>query len=189
MKKILSFLFCLTLALGVRGQSHMKFMDIPIDGTIKDFTTEMVKRGFTIEDSQPAYTRFSGKFTGRPADILLVGTPITFVPWKVVITFDKATSWFVIKNDYIKYVGLFKKKYGEPNYHYEFFKDLYYEGDGYELQALSNYDCYFYSYWERDNGVMSVKMNDNIKIEIVYEDDDNSELFESEREELESADI
>ena len=49
-------------------------------------------------------------------------------------------------------VELFTKKYGEPKDHFEFFSSPYYEGDGYELQALRKEKCNYISFWTLDKG-------------------------------------
>ena len=67
-------------------------------------------------------------------------------------------------------VGQFKKKYGEPTEHFEFFSKPYYKGDGYEMQALRLDKCNYASYSEKENGTICVEMSKGWHQWIAYED-------------------
>lgn len=69
-------------------------------------------------------------------------------------------------------VTQFSIKYGSPTSHYEFFKDPYYDGDGYELQALELDKCTYFTIWKLDYGNISIQMSSNASLWISYEDAD-----------------
>lgn len=62
MKKVLLIFFSCLFAFAIQAQSeHLKFMGIPLDGKIKDFHSQLKKKGCTIDK----YTMFFGKPKGK----------------------------------------------------------------------------------------------------------------------------
>ena len=49
MKKIISIFFALCMCLSISAQEHMKFMGIPLDGTIDNFTLKLKVKGVTYD--------------------------------------------------------------------------------------------------------------------------------------------
>ena len=49
MKKILSIFFALFVCLSLSAQEHMKFMGIPLDGTIDNFTLKLKAKGVAYD--------------------------------------------------------------------------------------------------------------------------------------------
>ena len=49
MKKIISVFFVLCICLSVSAQEHMKFMGIPLDGTIDNFALKLKEKGVTYD--------------------------------------------------------------------------------------------------------------------------------------------
>lgn len=77
MKRILSFFVMLVLTLGVMAQTqHMKFMGIPLDGTISAFHQKLVAKGckpnVEYNKTAPVGARlFIGTFFGEKANIFV----------------------------------------------------------------------------------------------------------------------
>jgi hypothetical protein len=93
------------------------------------------------------------------------------------------TTWSLLKSQYEEYKELYKKKYSDIECKsFEFFKDPYDEGDGYELQALSLDKCIYASFFDTPAGYIAVKLSSTACVSISYEDGINIELRDSERE-------
>ena len=91
MKKIISVLFALFLCMVVSAQQHMKFMGIPLDGTIDNFALKLKAKGVTYDAAESkaaeAGTRiFYGKFMGEKARF------IVFYNYKSKIVFSAAVE-------------------------------------------------------------------------------------------------
>lgn len=189
-KNLLALLFLLfTTVLGVNAQEHMKFMGIPIDGTLSSFGTKLSEKGFVKKNADDGILSFKGKFTGKDVDVLLLGTEETLTVWKVVVLFDKETSWSSIKSIFNDYKDMFKGKYGEPSNDFHFFSKPYYEGDGYEMQALRMDKCTYSTFWNTLQGSINLDMNKRGYITIAYEDKANSVIWQKEKEERDLNDI
>ena len=74
MKKIL-LLFYLLLITSICCAQHLKFMGIPIDGSINAFQTKLIRKGFRISDrskySPIGVRSFEGYFTNKKVEIVV----------------------------------------------------------------------------------------------------------------------
>ena len=66
-------------------------------------------------------------------------------------------------------------KYHKADKEFEYYKDPYFKGDGYEIQAISNGLGNIASYWffkEKENkNILSLSVTTNIEIEILFENE------------------
>ncbi len=182
MKKIIISLLFMVVATIMMAQEHLEFKGIPMDGPVSNFVSKLKTKGYTqVYNSGFGYA-LEGSFTGKPVTIYVLGTEKTGIVWKVVVNFEKATSWYTIKSQYKQYVEIFTQKYGSPSDHFEFFSRPYYEGDGYEMQALRNDKCNYCSYFETTKGTISVGMSSNSEcLSIRYEDGLNVKIRDTEK--------
>ena len=91
MKKIISVLFALCLGMAASARQHLKFMGIPLDGTIDNFTLKLKYKDVTYDaaesKSADAGTRiFHGKFMGEKARF------VVFYNYKSKIVFSAAVE-------------------------------------------------------------------------------------------------
>lgn len=73
---VVAALFCVMLG----AQEHIRFMGLPVDGSIKEFAQQMKRSGFkcTTKNKKAGAWMFRGMFTGQPSD--------------VCVAFDKGTG-------------------------------------------------------------------------------------------------
>lgn len=77
MKKIISILFALCVCMAVSAQQHMKFMGIPLDGTIENFTLKLKAKGITYDAAlskklSPGSKLYKGTFMGENATFVVM---------------------------------------------------------------------------------------------------------------------
>ena len=137
--------------------------------------------GYTVIDEEGNLVLMKGKFTNRDATLLVCSSVKTHTVWKVCVVFEEARSWSSLKSDYLEYKELFTKKYGKSSDSYEFFSSPYYEGDGYELQALRNEKCHYITIFENNVGYVGVQMKTSERLGIDYEDKMNSKISSKEQ--------
>lgn len=80
MKKIISVLFALCLCMVASAQQHMKFMGIPLDGTIDNFALKLKAKGMTYDAAKSKTAGqgcrvFNGTFMGEKATINVAYNP------------------------------------------------------------------------------------------------------------------
>lgn len=156
MKKIL-LVVALFLSLSLSAQEHLEFRGIPIDGHLNSFVSKMKSIGYTVHEEDGNVVVMKGKFTNKDVLLAVIASVKTHIVWKVSVLFDEASSWSSLKSDYLEYKELFTNKYGMPR-SYEFFSKPYYEGDGFELQALRNEKCTYASFFENSVGYIGVRL-------------------------------
>lgn len=177
MKKSIFILIIALFSLNASAQSkHLTFKDIPIDGKISNFVEKMKNVGFSLVEIKGNFATMNGQFAEKNCEIIIVSSPETNTVWKVSAYFPKETTWSSMKSTYQSYKEQYQQKYGNPTDSFEFFSDPYFEGDGYELQAISNEKCSYFTYWESDLGIISLKISKFKQVCAQYEDKINVDL-------------
>lgn len=179
--------FCLFVLCGY-SQEHLTFKNVPLNGDINNFAKELVKQGFTIKETKGNVIIMSGSYVNRECEVLVLATKKTNIVWKVAIYLPEETIWSSIKYDYLKLKEQFITKYGTGK-SYEYFSNPYYEGDGYEMQAVKLEKCNYITFWEKPEGSISLKISKYEQIAVSYEDTINSALDDKEKAETISNDI
>ena len=184
MKKLLlticSLLFCV---LSYAQTEHLMFKGLPIDGSKQEFVKELQRQGYVYVDDDI----LSGTFIGRDSYVFIYDTPITNTVWQVGVLFKSAyDTWSLIKRIYDDLVDVYTKKYGAPILDQKEFKSPWREGDGHELFALRSDRCVYRTVFVyikdgMDIGCVEIRMANDCRIIILYEDSINSDLLTKER--------
>ena len=127
MKKIISVFFALCLCVAASALQHMKFMGIPLDGTIDNFALKLKAKGITYDaaesKSADAGTRiFYGKFMGENARFVVFYNYKSKIVFSAAVelnypTVESAHTPFVNLNDQLqqKYPDATCKEYKGPD--------------------------------------------------------------------------
>lgn len=189
MKIVLSFLIVILTTLSLNAQvkqdsivDKLKFNGVEIDGNIDKFVNKMKTKGFIVKETKDNIVTMLGEFIGKECRLYVIPTPKSKIVCKVAIFFGGG-SWESLKREYNNVKDLFSKKYGKPSNEYEFFKDPYYEGDGYELQALKNDKCVYASFYTPKGGAIMVEISGACTVSVSYENSANMDKAKQEREE------
>lgn len=177
MKKVILLLAFVALGAASYGQD---FLGIKPSGS-KDYTVNQFKaKGFYVATSAGNVVGLKGKLNGQMIELNIVYTPITKTVCKFSIYMPEQTSFYYLKEEYEKYVDVFQTKYGIPTSKYEYFVSPYYDGDGYELQAVAMEKAIFSTYWFGNTMNLSVNISEWKQVNIVYENVANMTLKETE---------
>ena len=185
MNKLCTLFISLMFSVTIFAQNHLEFRGIPIDGHIDDFVRKMKAIGYVEVDRNSSVALMTGDFANHSVTITILTTPKSHKVYNVVVELEKQSSWLSIKNRYFEFKELYTSKYGKPSKAAERFYDPYYEGDGYEMQALKLDKCLYASLFDLSNGTVLLTMSDSAKVMMYYTDSKNAEL--KEREEKSSA--
>lgn len=96
MKKIISVLFALCLCMAASAQQHMKFMGIPLDGTIDNFALKLKAKGVTYDAAKSKTAGqgcrvFNGTFMGEKATINVAYNPKSKMVFSAVVEMQYPT--------------------------------------------------------------------------------------------------
>ena len=94
---------------------HLTFKGIPIDGTLRQFTTQLVQKGFTKLSSENGQAVLKGDFAGYKDCYVLVSTiEQRDLVYMTGVMFPDLDQWGLLENNYQKLKEMLTKKYGKP---------------------------------------------------------------------------
>lgn len=163
-------------------REHLDFKGVEINGPLSTFVSKLEEKGFKKEKEWGSdAVIMEGEFASKQTTVYILASADTKTVWKVCAQLPKIDTWSSLKLEYFKYKELYTQKYGKPE-SFEFFSKPYYEGDGYETQALKKEKCTYSSYFKTNVGYVSIAISKYNCIEISYEDSKNNELRKIEQE-------
>ena len=115
-KTIILITLCLVALCCPAQVQHLKFMDIPLNGTITQFQQKLTAKGVkydkTFSAQLPSGARaFSGDFAGEKADIFIYYDPKSKIVYKAKAVIDYVTE-DICENKYNEFKALLSSKYG-----------------------------------------------------------------------------
>lgn len=181
--RLLFILFISTLSFASKGQ---EFMGVKVEGDKTTFINQFKAKGFAVKgDSSSDAVLMRGTISGKAYELVVVSTPKTKKVWKLSVFLPEATSWNTIKREYEDYLNILTEKYGTPDKKYQFFSSPYYEGDGYEMRAITLEKCNYFAYWNDSIGII-IQISKYKQVKISYENAKNSKLDDLEKKEINS---
>ena len=129
MKKIITLVLLLVTVL-VSAQEHLKFKNVPIDGSLNSFVQKLNNAGLdlTFVEYSGQIATYRGDFAGLSDCTIHILTTKSGTVCKILVASDWYYSWSSTKSKYNKYKELYSEKYPvEANF--ENFYSPYYEGD------------------------------------------------------------
>ena len=189
MKKLLLTICAISFAMLVHAQGHMSFKGVSMGRDLTSFVAELTAKGYNKELLQDNGAVLSGGFAGKDdCTIVVLCTSHSKLVWKVMVRFPKRTSWSSLKSEYNSFKESYTEKYGSPK-SYEFFTNPYYEGDGYELQALELEKCTYASFFSTPQGHICLEISKKKDVVVSYEDEINTNIKSVEKNKVVSNDI
>lgn len=188
MKKItLLLLFC---AISCAFSFAQSFHGVTLGQSLSATQQVFLNKGFTPLRSVEGIKYMKGTIAGDNYEIALLYTPTSKKVWKIVVYTGPVFSWISLKYQHKKFKDLLTKKYGEPTNDFWYFRSPYYEGDGFELQALRK-EAMVSSVFFRDPEGNSIFMEmvsfdfGKGQIRIGYENAEAVKLYTAETEKIE----
>lgn len=194
MKKTLLTLFAILFVVNLQAQSHLVFKGIPLDGSTTEFMNKLRTKGLKISETKDIGGIMKGDFAGySDCTIYVYGTRKTKKVFCAIVAFPSENSWSSLYYQYSSLKSSYTKKYGEPLSIEEFITP-YYEGDGYELQALKKDKCTYSSKFTTEAGDILISItyhenSDGYDVSVGYIDNINRELNEAEQQEIIDSEI
>lgn len=174
MKTRLLFTFFLSMMLTVcNAQSHLRFMGIPLTGSIATFQSKLLAKGCRLNKSGSAnlpvgVRLFDGRFAGEDADIFIYYDENSYRVYraKVVVTRDESDAANQVYNDF---ESMLRSKYMA-----ERFKDD--TNNGYPsigITVTDNTDSYILGFIDLYRSTNTVYYETNYTVHLDYYDGEN----------------
>ncbi len=161
------------------------FNEVKIDGSPTEYLAKIKAKGYIFKKY---FDNGNGAILSKDLNELYVfWTPKTKLVYKVTLYLPKKSSWYSLKSQYQDYKAILSAKYGEPQDTYEYFVKPYYEGDGYEMSALTIEKVVFFSYWDlsnQQNLQLGLSISKYEQVEISYENYKNGLIKKAEQDEI-----
>ena len=127
MKRVVFFLTFLVMSLVCFGQTeseHLKFMGIPLEGSLSNFTNKLKAKGFKETTEGP--NLLIGYFAGiADCHIFITCFNNTNQVESVTVAFPVSESWSDLSTKFSNIKMMLTEKYGEPFDEHEEFEDPY----------------------------------------------------------------
>ncbi len=95
---------------------HMTFKGVPIDGTLRQFTTKLTQKGFSQMGVENDYAVMNGDFAGyKNCDLLINTVERKDLVYMVSVKFPDLDQWGLLEGNYLKLKRMLTTKYGEPS--------------------------------------------------------------------------
>ena len=183
MKKLVSIILLLSLmpfSLLSQEEEHLKFKGVPIDGTLKEFTSKLVKTGLKEIGQENGQVMLFGDFAGfRDCMIYATTTPGKDLVYMVAAMLNPTDHWSALQRDYEALNSMLKIKYGEPSEVIEEFQSFSKpKSDSEKILYLKTDRCNYQTIFDTKKGRIAVKLAHGDKdlcfVIIAYEDGINA---------------
>ena len=180
---VLLFVFSCIGAMAQNANEHLKFMGIPINGTLESFTQKLVAKGLKREHAWDNALLLKGTFAGQiGSGVCVMRVPSSNIVYKVVVCLPSKDTWEWLEKDYTEFKRMLTSKYGEPLQHSETFKaGAFTSSDYLKISALKEGKCDYHSSWGLNEGfiVLNIFNTDGSSscfVRLSYYDATNYEL-------------
>lgn len=160
-----------------------EFNGVAIDGDLPTFISKMKTKGYSLRKYIENGVIMDGKIGYQEVEVFAFTTPKSKKVFRLSVYFPKKTTWYSLKSNYNDLLSALTEKYGEPDPSYTGFKDPYYEGDGYEMSAVSLEKVTYYAAWiKKLNGNLSISLEISKynQVNVMYDNEKNVELRDRE---------
>ncbi len=173
--------------LAMQNSPHLRFKNIPIDGTLNEFVSRMVKGGFKKEKITTDRAVLRGDFAGIKECIVYVETLTGMdLVSKIAVSFPRQEQWKNLYGNYIQLKELLITKYGKPASCVEKLQALYGMSptdDDSKMQCVYTDMCKYETHFTTDKGEITLWIEHDSVISafvmLTYKDKINENLIKN----------
>ena len=158
MRKILISLLLATITVCSAQTNHMKFMGIPMEGTLQSFTNQLKAKGYISISIQDGVSLLEGEFAGYKNCTIGAVADKSGLICMVSVFFPVKDRWGELEKCYNNYKSMLSEKYGEPSLCVERFDNSNTDDDNSKFYELRMDRCKYYSVFTCDNGDIQLEI-------------------------------
>ena len=163
------------------------FDGVPISGDVSTAISRLKAKGYVVLKYYPQAVRLSGKVANRNLELWVFSTPISKKVFKMIAYLPEQSSWYSLRISYSSMLETLINKYGQPDDYANTFITPYYEGDGYELQAIELEKMDYHAYWfKRNNLTVGVEISKFKQVKLSYENNLMMDVKDREQTQIEN---
>jgi len=164
---------------GCSSKEHLSFNNVPIDGHLEKFTSELTKSGFILSDSTKRNEiKLYGEFLNKDCTIYIWGTNKNNLTYKVIVNLPVEVP-DSLQYSFEKMQKLYSSKYGNGKSRYQQYQSpaRFLFNEPKLRRQIRQGD---YTKFNLDSGIITLEVRDGY-ISITYLDKLNYEIRKSER--------
>jgi hypothetical protein len=187
MRKLLAFLvFVLFIPFFCFGQdkdSHLKFNEIEINGTVAGIVNKLQEIGYSLLGNiSEGGAILKGTFMGDSCELTIVSTEKSKIVYALIINFKTINNWEEIQSKYFSIKKKLMKEYRKPDES----KEPCFNEYSYGIKDLQSGKCENSSYWDTYNGKIHLLMKKECNIAIFFTDKNNYRILKKDEKEIEN---
>lgn len=138
-------------------KKHLKFVGVPIDGTLNQFTKKMKQKGFTYVGTEYGTTYLKGDFAGFRNCIVFVNTLRNKdLVTSVGVKFPEYSNWNSVYDNYSTIKDMLTAKYGQPTQVVEGFQGPFADGNNDRIQQVWMDRCKYSTTFKTEFGTIEL---------------------------------
>ncbi len=161
------------------SQSHLRFDNIQIQGSITEFSKLLISKGYFLVKKELNYMQLVGNYDNQPVKLYLYPTAKTQQIWKVVVLFKSIDNFEKIKNNYQSVKSDMELKYGKGKETIVFLQP-YKQYKSNEKEAMMADKLRYFTFWKNSSGNVLLEIRKSLELMISFEDATNLKLKQSE---------
>lgn len=181
MKKLfIAFMLCIASMSFAQVSGHMKFMGIPMEGTVEQFVSKLKAKGMVYMGTNDGVTLLQGEFAATKSCVIGVTKMEDANKVNMVaVIFPSKETWGSLSEQYYTLKDMLTEKYGEPESTEQFKRDNL--SDFMKFHGIYDDEATFISEYTCDNGYiqLSMKKMDTLKCSVFLRYIDNSNAEET----------
>ena len=153
----------------VKVSDGQEFAGIPVDGYLNEVVSKFTQKGFQLKSdnlSQKPVVSMVGSNLSTKIELFIAYHPTTKEVWRFSVYLAEAKDWKQLKSEYLDHRAILIDKYGQPLSSQSAFKSPYIEGDGNEMEAVTNEKIKFESVWLNKSSISITKWK-QVKIDYI----------------------
>lgn len=167
------------------SSAHLTFKGIPIDGTLSEYVSKLVKNGFTLVSSEDGLAMLKGDFAAYKNCVIGVSTlKKKDLVSKIIVIFPERDTWSSLASNYFSLKELLTEKYGELSESEEKFENSQPRDDNSRMYEVKFDNCKYYTTYELDKGSIQLSIEHDGVIScfvtLSYYDKINSDIIKAE---------
>lgn len=162
-------------------EKHLTFKGVAIDGTLKEYISNMQTEGFVLIEQNEGIALFKGDFAGyKNCQIGVVTMDKNDLVSKVGVIFPENDTWKHLSYDYYTLKELLTEKYGAPSLVEEKFNNKYVsEDDNGKMHEIRMNRYKYNAAFQLENGkiLLSIEnVEESTYVRLMYYDKINGEI-------------
>lgn len=139
---------------------HLTFKNVPIDGTLNEFVTNMKAQGFIANVDRGRKATLYGDFAGyKDCKIYVYTLQNKDLVSTIGVQFPECSTWSALEGNYLKLKEMLAQKYGNPAEVVEEFSESYYlKDDRTKLLGLKSDKCNYTTTYITEKGQLVLKL-------------------------------